>query len=253
VYLVSPETAVASALAGEIVDPREFFAAQPSPVAAGIEHFTVNDSMIIAPPADSSAVQIVRGPNIGDPPAGSKLPERIDGVVTICLGDKITTDHIMPAGNRLKYRSNIPKYAEFVFEPVDPGFAARALDNKQRGVHTIIVAGESYGQGSSREHAAICPMYLGVRMVIAKSIERIHRANLINFGIIPAVFSTAADYDALPAGTRITADDVVDALTKGNTLLLKTANREIRVNVGLSEREKKILAAGGLLLALTKA
>jgi len=132
----------------------------------------------------------------------------IKGTVTIKVGDMVTTDHIMPAGSRLKYRSNVPKYSLFVFEPLDTDFAARATALRDSGIHNIIVAGLSYGQGSSREHAALCPMYLGVKAVIAKSIERIHAANLVNFGIVPFSFADEKDYDVLPAGANITIPDV---------------------------------------------
>jgi len=251
VYLVSPEAAVAAALAGTIVDPTDYYAGEPYPSIALPERFIIDDSMIIEPSVDSGALSIYRGPNIGEPPVNEEYPDSVNGVVTIYLGDKITTDHIMPAGNRLKYRSNIPKYAEYVFERNDPEFAAKSLANKQQGIHNIIVAGESYGQGSSREHAAICPMYLGVKMVIAKSIERIHKANLINFGIIPAVFENLQDYDALGAGDEITSTDVHAALTAGNMLVLHNASRgtTFSVRVDLTNRQRTILLAGGLINA----
>jgi aconitate hydratase len=251
VYLVSPEAAVAAALAGTIVDPTDYCVSEPYPPIALPERFIIDDSMIIEPSVDSDALSIYRGPNIGQPPVNDEYPDSVNGVVTIYLGDKITTDHIMPAGNRLKYRSNIPKYAEYVFERNDPEFAAKSLANKQQGIHNIIVAGESYGQGSSREHAAICPMYLGVKMVIAKSIERIHKANLINFGIIPAVFENPDDYDALGVGDEIASTDVHAALTAGNTLVLHNASRgtSLRVRVDLTERQRTILLAGGLINA----
>ncbi|NLF52698.1 MAG: aconitate hydratase, partial [Leptolinea sp.] len=165
VYLTSPEAAVAAALSGKLVDPRDVFSDDEYPLITIPDQFTIDDSMILEPSANPGSVEIFRGPNIGAPPTNESCPAVLDGVVAIKVGDKITTDHIMPAGNRLKYRSNIPKYAEYVFEREAPEFAAFALENKKNGVHNIIVAGESYGQGSSREHAAICPMYLGVKMV----------------------------------------------------------------------------------------
>jgi aconitate hydratase len=251
VYLVSPEAAVAAALAGTVVDPTDYCVGEPYSSIALPERFIIDDSMIIEPSVDSDVLSIYRGPNIGKPPVNDEYPDSVNGVVTIYLGDKITTDHIMPAGNRLKYRSNIPKYAEYVFERNDPEFAAKSLANKQQGIHNIIVAGESYGQGSSREHAAICPMYLGVKMVIAKSIERIHKANLINFGIIPAVFENPDDYDALGASDKITSTDVHAALIAGNTLVLHNASRgtSLSVRVDLTERQRTILLAGGLINA----
>jgi aconitate hydratase len=155
----------------------------------------------------------------------------------------------MPAGSRLKYRSNIQKYAEFVFEREDPTFSKRALDNKGKGIHNIIVAGESYGQGSSREHAAICPMYLGVKMVIAVSMERIHRANLVNFGIIPAIFANVDDYGKIGRDDMLTITDVKESITKdsGLTAVRKSDGLQIKLNVELTEREKGMIIAGGLI------
>jgi aconitate hydratase len=159
----------------------------------------------------------------------------------------------MPAGSRLKYRSNIPRYAQFVFEREDPQFASRAADNRSRGIHNVIVAGESYGQGSSREHAAICPMFLGVKMVVARSIERIHKANLVNFGIIPALFVDADNYaSALGAGDRLLAEGVRAALASATgelVVLNQTNGRRIRLRVELTDRERRILLAGGLINA----
>jgi aconitate hydratase len=246
VYLASPESAVAAALTGGIMDPRELGIEYPE--VAMPERFWIEDSMILAPAKDPLSVSIFRGPNIGDPPAADPLPEAIKGVVAIKVGDKITTDHIMPAGSRLKYRSNIPKYAEFVFEGVDAGFSKKALENKKAGVHNIVIAGASYGQGSSREHAAICPMYLGVKAVIAKSFERIHAANLINFGIIPLTFANDADYDALNANDKIEIGDIKAALAKGSDLVLKSANgKTATLKYALSSRQRDILLAGGML------
>ncbi len=251
VYLVSPETAAAAALAGTFVDPREYFADATYTRIEMPAKFSVDDSMILSPAEDPAAVEISRGPNIGPPPANEPCPDDIEGEITLKVGDKITTDHIMPAGKRLKYRSNIKKYAEFVFENTDPEFSTRALKNKAGGVHNVIAAGESYGQGSSREHAAICPMYLGVKLVVAKSIERIHRANLINFGIIPAVFESPEDYDKVAQTDRIEIHGVRDALEKSEPLTLEIPGREakIKIKVDLSERERKNVLAGGLINA----
>jgi len=251
IYLVSPETAAAAALAGKFVDPREFFADSIYTRIEMPERFAVDDSMIIPPADDSAKVEISRGPNIGPPPNNESCPDTIEGEITLKVEDKITTDHIMPAGKRLKYRSNIKKYAEFVFENTDPDFSTRALKNKEASIHNIIVAGESYGQGSSREHAAICPMYLGVKLVAAKSIERIHRSNLINFGIIPAIFSDSGDYDKLAQADRVEISGVRNALEKGEPLLLEIPGKEIRIElrVDLSDRERKNVLAGGLINA----
>ena len=250
VYLTSPETAVASALAGELVDPTEWFANEEYPSYERPKQFLVDDSMILRPADNPDQVEIYRGPNIGEPPSNDPLPETIDGEVAIKVGDKITTDHIMPAGSRLKYRSNVAKYSTFVFEGVDPTFAERAAANRDKGIHNIIVAGVSYGQGSSREHAALCPMYLGVKAVIAKSMERIHRANLINFGIVPLLFADSEDYDELTQGDRLEIDNIREQLLSGATRLTvrnATRNSTFEVNCDLTERERKIVAAGGLL------
>ncbi|HOX23027.1 MAG TPA: hypothetical protein PLL10_06140, partial [Elusimicrobiales bacterium] len=164
-------------------------------------------------------------------------------------GDKITTDHIMPAGARLKYRSNVPKYAEFVFEGVDVAFSKRALEHKKAGGQSIIVAGESYGQGSSREHAAMCPMYLGIKAVLAKSFERIHSANLVNFGIVPLLFANPADYEAIAQDDTLTCSDFAEAVKSGRPVLLKSekTGKQIECKYELSQRQRDIALAGGLL------
>ena len=247
VYLASPESAVAAALTGGIMDPRDL--SIPYPEISMPEQFWIDDSMILPPAKDPLSVTVYRGPNIGDPPAAEPLSDLIRGVVAIKVGDKITTDHIMPAGSRLKYRSNIPKYAEFVFEGVDASFAKKALENKKAGKHNIVIAGASYGQGSSREHAAICPMYLGVKAVIAKSFERIHAANLINFGILPLTFTNDADYDVIAANDTIEIGTIKAALEAGTDLMLKdtTRGRSVPLKCALSVRQRDILLAGGML------
>jgi aconitate hydratase len=247
VYLASPESAVAAALTGGILDPRDLGIAYPE--IALPEQFWIDDSMVLPPAKDPLSVTVYRGPNIGDPPAAEPLPDIIRGVVAIKVGDKITTDHIMPAGSRLKYRSNIPKYAEFVFEGVDASFAKKALENKKAGKHNIVIAGASYGQGSSREHAAICPMYLGVKAVIAKSFERIHAANLINFGILPLTFANESDYDAIGANDTIEIGKIKTGLEAGTDLMLNdtTKGKTILLRCALSVRQRDILLAGGML------
>jgi aconitate hydratase len=178
------------------------------------------------------------------------LPGAIRGVATLKVGDKITTDHIMPAGARLKYRSNVPAYSAYVFEGVDAGFAKRAGELRDAGKHNIIVGGDSYGQGSSREHAALCPMYLGVKAVVAKSIERIHTANLINFGIVPLVFEKAADYDQIGQGDELEINGVREAIASGaERVAIRNVSKglDVWVKVNLSQRQRGIILAGGLL------
>ena len=247
VYLVSPEVAAVAAITGKFADPRK----------VGIEYpkvnmptkFLIDDSMFIFPKDADRNVEVARGPNIGTPPVNDKMPEHIIGNVGIKVGDKITTDHIMPAGARLKYRSNVPKYSEYVFEPIDPTFPKRAMEAKKKGLHTVVVAGESYGQGSSREHAALCPMYLGVKAIIAKSVERIHAANLVNFGIISLSFKNMADYDKIEQGDEIEIPDIKKKLQNNEPVILlnKTKNLKIELGYSLSQRQKDILYEGGLL------
>ena len=247
VYLVSPEVAAVAALAGKFTDPRKSGIKYPAIKEPG--SFLVDDSFLIKPGAEGAATEIFRGPNIGEPPSNEKMPEQLDGEVMLVVGDKITTDHIMPAGARLKYRSNVPKYAQFVFENVDATFSKRCLESKAAGTHNVIVAGESYGQGSSREHAAMCPMYLGVKAVLAKSFERIHAANLLNFGIAPLTFKNPADYDALQAGDKLTCGDWRASAAEGKPVMLKNARTGAPVECvcALSARQRAILTAGGLL------
>jgi aconitate hydratase len=188
VYLVSPIVAAISALQGVIANP----AGLAMPLIAPPESYPIDDSMILKPRYEGEPI---KGPNIRELPRLEELPGAVRGVVAIKVGDTVTTDHIMPAGSRLKFRSNIEKYSSFVFEGLDMSFVQRAVENRERRLANIIIAGASYGQGSSREHAALCPAYLGVKVVVAKSIERIHRQNLINFGIVPLLFGHEDDYD----------------------------------------------------------
>ena len=213
------------------------------------DKFYIDDSMFIYPPKNSEKIKIYRGPNIGDPPASLPMPEKISGEVTIKVEDQITTDHIIPAGSKMKYRSNVPKYSEFLFEVVDDKFYERAKKIKDSGKHNIFVAGLSYGQGSSREHAALCPMFMGTKAVIAKSFERIHTANLINFGIIPLTFKNDKDYEKIDQGDNIEIPDIKKIIKKGNSLKVinKTKGVEFEVNYNLSDRQKEIVLAGGTL------
>jgi len=254
VYLVSPETAVVAAIRGVITDPREAGfddQAIACPAVAMPAAFAIDDSMILSPPppAERGAVTIVRGPNIGAPLQLEPLADFLAGVVAIKVGDKITTDDIMPAGRRLKYRSNIPKYADFVFEPIDETFSRRCLEHKQKGTNTIIVGGESYGQGSSREHAAICPRYLGVKAVLARSFERIHFANLVNYGIVPLVLASGADYDVIQPGDILEINGLLDGVRRAGTIAVsnKTRGMTFQGLLNLSERQREILLAGGVL------
>ena len=243
VYLVSPETAAASALTGKVT-ACEGVAKVPMP-----KKFPAVDDMFLYRETAGKGVpktKIVRGPNIAPVPAGSAMPENLAAKVAIKVGDKITTDHIMPAGARLKYRSNVPEYAKYVFEPCDRDFHDNCRRNQSEGWANVIVAGESYGQGSSREHAALCPMYLGVKAVIAKSIERIHRANLINFGIVPFEFEDPRDYDRLSAGERLEFAGIARAIAGDGRIEVNG----VKLRTDLTAREKQLVLKGGLLSCL---
>lgn len=244
VWLVSPETAAVSAITGVLTDPETW---APVEKPALPERFAADDSMVLAPAADPDAVEVVRGPNIKPFPKAQAPAETIEGKVLIKLGDNITTDHIMPSNAKLlPYRSNVPYLSEFCLTPCDAGFPARAKENGGG----FIVAGQNYGQGSSREHAALAPLYLGVKGVVALGFARIHRANLINNGILPLCLEDEGDYEALSLGDEITMDRVheqIAAAARGEGVTLRCGDREIKVRMTITPRQRDILLAGGLL------
>ena len=244
VYLVSPETAVAAALSGEITDPR-LLGEMPEIVLP--DAFRIDDSAVLPPatPDEAEQVEVLRGPNIKEFPKSHPQEDTLSAELILKVGDNITTDHIMPAGAKiLPYRSNIPYLSKFCFAVCDESFAERA---KAAG-ESIVVGGANYGQGSSREHAALVPLYLGVRAVIAKSFARIHAANLINAGIMPLTFADPADYERVEQGDKLTLTNVWNGMDSGTILLRdETKHTEIKLCCDFTERQKKMLKAGGLL------
>lgn len=245
VYLASPEVAVAAALKGEITDPRRM----GKPVRVKMpERFALDDNLLVPPLSieEAERVEIVRGPNIKPLPTRGSLKGALSGEVLLKVGDNITTDHIMPAGAKiLPLRSNIPAIAEHVFEGVDPTFPQRA----QQSGGGFVVGGENYGQGSSREHAALAPMHLGVKAVLVKSFARIHLANLINFGILPLTFAEAGDYERVGQGDRMEVPGAEELLREGKSLVIRNLTRgiEFPVRYNLTPRQRELILVGGLL------
>ena len=244
VYLVSPEAAAVSAVTGVLTDPETYGL---KPMYDVPEHFDIDDGMLVVPPEDGSGVEVVRGPNIKPFPKAAPPAETLSGKALIKLGDNITTDHIMPSNAKLlPFRSNVPYLAGFCLAPCDEGFAERAKANGGG----FIVAGGNYGQGSSREHAALAPLYLGIKAVLAKSFARIHRANLMNNGILPLEFTDEADYDAIAPDDEIVIENApaqIAAAAEGECVNVRAGGRELKMKLVITPRQRDILLAGGLL------
>jgi len=244
VYLCSPETAVAAAVFGKITDPRKLgiYPGVTNPL-----HYVLNDEDLVFPPHDPTDVEVVMGPNVRPFPSFGSLPDTIEGPVVLKVGDNITTDHIMPAGSKiLPLRSNIDAISEFVFTNVDPEFHLRA----RRAGTGFVVGGDNYGQGSSREHAAIAPRYLGIQVKLAKTFARIHKANLINFGILPLTFVDPADYGEPVQGDTLRLTGVRSGIERGDEEFMAeivSSGTKIPLRLDVTERERKILLAGGLI------
>jgi len=248
VYLASPVVCAISAVKGELIDPREL--GIPVEAPQDIEEFLINDNLLIPPEDNPEGIKVIKGPNIKEVPVRKGIEEEVSATVLLKLGDNITTDDIMPAGSKiLPLRSNIPAISEYVFHNIDPTFSRKALELKERG-GVVIIGGDNYGQGSSREHAAIAPMYLGVRAVIAKSFARIHRANLINFGILPLIFKNPEDYERISQGDSLRITGIKKALLDGAGEIAVeniTKKNSFSVRLEFNERERRLLLSGGLL------
>jgi aconitate hydratase len=245
VYLCSPETAAAAALKGVITDPRDLGKEMAYPRIKDPERYMISEAAIVFPGEEGRNTAIIRGPNIKPFPKLDALPETLVGEVALKVGDNVSTDTIMPAGNKvLPLRSNIEAISEFVYYQIDPDFAKEA---KEKGA-VVVVGGENYGQGSSREHAALAPRYLGVRAKIAKSFARIHKANLCNFGILPLVFKEPKDYERIKTGAKLVFREIRERIERGDREIpVEIDGQRIVTALEVSERQRRSLLAGGTL------